>query len=71
VSKIAGIRLAMWGELRDRIPDAKLKILPSCGHDASSGCPDAVNAAILEFCAILISSLTNTRADVSYSGAPS
>ena len=53
--------LILWGEqdswyppsdgekLLERIPDSKLKILPNCGHDASSGCPDAVNAAILEF----------------------
>ena len=53
--------LILWGEqdswyppsdgekLRDRIPKAKLQILPNCGHDASSGCPDAINAAILKF----------------------
>jgi haloalkane dehalogenase len=53
--------LILWGEqdswypttdgekLRSRIPVSKLKILPNCGHDASSGCPKAVNAAILEF----------------------
>lgn len=53
--------LILWGEqdswyppsdgekLRSRIPGSKLQILPNCGHDASSGCPDAVNAAILEF----------------------
>ncbi len=53
--------LILWGEqdswyppsdgenLRSLIPDSRLKILPNCGHDASSGCPDAVNAAIIEF----------------------
>jgi len=46
------------GEKLDRIPDAKLKIPLAAVVMTSSGCPDAVNAAIL-FCAILISSLTN------------
>lgn len=53
--------LILWGEqdswyppidgkkLQSRMPVSKLRILPNCGHDASSGCPDAVNAAILEF----------------------
>lgn len=53
--------LILWGEqdswyppsdgekLRSRIPNSQLKILSNCGHDASSGCPDAVNAATLEF----------------------
>ena len=53
--------LILWGEqdswyppsdgekLRSRIPVSKLQILPKCGHDASSGCSDLVNAAILEF----------------------
>lgn len=53
--------LIMWGEqdtwfpasdgekLRQRIPNAKLQILPNCCHDASSGACEAVNAAILEF----------------------
>lgn len=41
---------AIDGEkLRDRIPGSKLQIIPNCGHDASSGRPDAVNTAILEF----------------------
>ncbi len=53
--------LILWGEqdswyspsdgekLRSRIPNSKLQILPNCGHDASAGASDAVNAAILEF----------------------
>lgn len=53
--------LILWGEqdswypcsdgekLRSRIPNSSLQILPNCGHDASSGCPEAVNAAILKF----------------------
>lgn len=53
--------LILWGEqdswfptqdgekLRQLIPDAQLKILPNCSHDASSGANKAVNAAILEF----------------------
>jgi pimeloyl-ACP methyl ester carboxylesterase len=53
--------LILWGEqdawyppsdgekLRSLIPNSQLQILPNCGHDASSGCSDAVNAAILEF----------------------
>ena len=41
---------AIDGEkLRDRIPASQLQILPNCGHDASAGCPEAVNSAILEF----------------------
>lgn len=53
--------LILWGEqdawyphsdgekLRSRIPGSQFKILPKCGHDASSGCAKAVNAAILQF----------------------
>ncbi len=53
--------LILWGEqdgwyppsdgerLRSLIPASQLQILPNCGHDASSGCSDAVNAAILKF----------------------
>ena len=53
--------LILWGEqdswyppidgekLQSRMPVSKLQILPNCGHDASSGCPDAVNTAILKF----------------------
>ena len=53
--------LILWGEqdswypasdgekLRSLIPGSQLQILPNCGHDASSGCSDAVNAAILQF----------------------
>lgn len=36
-------------KLRDRIPNSKLQILHNCSHDASAGCPEAVNTAILEF----------------------
>lgn len=36
-------------KLRDRIPNSRLQILPNCGHDAASGCPEAVNSAIIEF----------------------
>jgi pimeloyl-ACP methyl ester carboxylesterase len=53
--------LILWGEhdswfpasdgekLRQRLPHAKLQILPNCHHDASSGASQAVNAAILNF----------------------
>jgi pimeloyl-ACP methyl ester carboxylesterase len=53
--------LILWGEqdswfpasdgekLRQRLPDAKLQILPNCHHDASTGASEAVNAAILNF----------------------
>lgn len=53
--------LILWGEqdswyppsdgekLRSLIPGSKLEIIPNCGHDASSGRPDAVNPAILKF----------------------
>lgn len=63
-NNLSGIKcptLILWGEqdswyppsdgekLRSRIPNSQLKILPNCGHDASSGASDAVNAAIIEF----------------------
>lgn len=35
--------------LRQLLPHAQLKIIPECGHVASSGNPAAVNAAILSF----------------------
>ncbi|MBW4635221.1 MAG: alpha/beta hydrolase [Iphinoe sp. HA4291-MV1] len=53
--------LILWGEhdtwfpasdgekLRQRLPDAKLQILPNCCHDASTGASEAVNTAILHF----------------------
>ena len=53
--------LILWGEqdswypatdgekLRSLIPNSQLKIIPNCGHDASSGSSQAVNAAIIEF----------------------
>lgn len=53
--------LILWGEqdswypcsdgkkLCDRIPNAKLEIIPNCGHDASSGGAIAAIAAILKF----------------------
>ncbi|WP_017317355.1 alpha/beta fold hydrolase [Mastigocladopsis repens] len=53
--------LILWGEqdtwfpasdgekLRQRLPHAKLQILPNCHHDASTGASEAVNAAILKF----------------------
>lgn len=36
-------------KLRDRLPNAQFQIIPNCGHVATSGNPEAVNAAILEF----------------------
>lgn len=36
-------------KLRDRIPNSRLQILENCGHSASSSCPEAVNAAIVNF----------------------
>lgn len=59
--KIKCPTLILWGKqdswfpcsdgekLRSRIPHAQLKILPNCGHDASAGANQAVNAAVLEF----------------------
>lgn len=35
--------------LRDRLPNAKLQIIPNCGHYAAGGQPEFVNAAILSF----------------------
>jgi pimeloyl-ACP methyl ester carboxylesterase len=32
-----------------RLPNAQLQIIPNCGHVATSGNPEIVNAAILEF----------------------
>lgn len=58
---IACPTLILWGEqdtwypftdgekLQASIPNSQLQILPNCGHDASSGCPEVVNAAILKF----------------------
>lgn len=63
-NNLSGIKcptLILWGEqdswyppsdgekLRSRIPNSVLKIIPNCGHDASAGCSEAVNAAIIEF----------------------
>ncbi len=31
------------------MPTSRLQILPNCSHDASAGCPEAINSAILEF----------------------
>jgi pimeloyl-ACP methyl ester carboxylesterase len=36
-------------KLRSRMPSSKLQILPNCSHDASAGCPEAINSAILSF----------------------
>lgn len=53
--------LILWGQqdswfsykhgekLSKLLPGSQLKIIPNCCHDASSGCPDAVNTAVLEF----------------------
>lgn len=53
--------LILWGQqdswypssqgekLRSLIPNSQLKILPNCGHDASSGSSEAVNAAVIQF----------------------
>lgn len=37
-------------KLCDQLPDAQLQIISNCGHVASSGNPEAVNAAIIEHC---------------------
>lgn len=61
LSQVSCPTLILWGEqdrwfplvnagkLQARLPDAKLKIIPNCGHDAAAGSPEAVNSAILEF----------------------
>ncbi len=61
LGKIKCPTLILWGEqdgwyppsdgerLRSLIPNSQLKIIPNCGHDASSGASVAVNAAIVEF----------------------
>ncbi len=36
-------------KLCDLIPGSRLQILTNCGHNASAGCPEAINSAILEF----------------------
>jgi pimeloyl-ACP methyl ester carboxylesterase len=36
--------------LQSRLPDAHLQLIPNCGHVASSGNPNVVNAAIIEHC---------------------
>lgn len=38
-------------KLCDQLPNAQLRVIPNCGHVASSGNPEAVNAAIQEFLA--------------------
>lgn len=38
-------------QLRDRLPNARLQILPSCGHAAGANCPQAVSQAVLAFLA--------------------
>lgn len=61
LGKIKCPTLILWGEqdawyppgdgerLRSLIRNSQLKIIPNCGHDASSGASLAVNAAIVEF----------------------
>lgn len=61
LAKITCPTLILWGEkdnwfpttngekLQACLPGSKLKIISNCGHDASAGSPDAVNAAILTF----------------------
>ena len=61
LGKIKCPTLILWGEqdgwyppsdgekLRSLIPNSQLKIIPNCGHDASSGASVAVNTAIVEF----------------------
>ena len=61
LGKIKCPTLILWGEqdawyppsdgvrLRELIPNSQLRIIPHCGHDASSGASVAVNAAIVEF----------------------
>jgi pimeloyl-ACP methyl ester carboxylesterase len=53
--------LILWGEcdrwfpvqdgekLHQCLPNALFQVIPQCGHNASSSCPDAVNQAILDF----------------------
>jgi len=37
-------------KLHDRLPDSRFQIISNCGHVASSGNPDEVNAAIIQHC---------------------
>lgn len=37
-------------KLHDRFPNSRFQIIRNCGHVASSGNPDAVNAAIIQHC---------------------
>ncbi len=60
--RIAVPTLLIWGELDARsplriahqfertIPDAKLVIIPGCGHVSNLECPDRFNEAVREFC---------------------
>jgi pimeloyl-ACP methyl ester carboxylesterase len=53
--------LILWGEqdrwfpvqdgqtLHSVLPNSVFQVLPNCAHQAASGCPDLVNAAILDF----------------------
>jgi pimeloyl-ACP methyl ester carboxylesterase len=59
--KITCPTLILWGEqdswfpvsngeqLHSHLPNSRFKVLPNCGHKASDSCPEAVNAAIVEF----------------------
>jgi len=63
LDKIHHPTLLLWGDqdrwfpvshgeqLCDRLPNAQLQVLPTCGHAASANCPTAVSHAVLEFLA--------------------
>ena len=60
---IAQPTLVLWGEqdawfpvengyaLQQQLPEAKLQVIPGCGHRASESCPRQVNDAVLAFLA--------------------
>ena len=62
--RIAVPTLLIWGELDARsplriarqfertIPDAKLVIIPGCGHVSNLECPDRFNEAVRKFCRV-------------------
>lgn len=58
---IAQPALVLWGEedswfpvangrkLQEKLPNAKLWVMPRCGHQAAASCPQQVSAAVLSF----------------------
>lgn len=46
-------------KLHDRLPHSRFQIISNCGHVASSGNPDEVNAAIIQHCSDAVPPITD------------